>query len=480
MSHFWLAVRAPDIEPVDLLRLAGAEAEGRCYYGSREGWEIAGVGEAEVLVSRGEGRFSELAAAVDEAVSQLSFVGESGMDHRWLPQFVGGFAFSTDWQPDAGSPWAGFEATRLVLPRLTMVRRNGDARLVLVARAGLDEAAARRVLAAQLEAVKAELGALVARRSTVLAADLLRAPGTAAWDPAGVYEQRVGRALADIAEGALTKVTVARAEAWAPGETLDPADVLVDLARRYPRCFRFCIQPAGGPAFVGASPERLIKVEDRVVRADALAGTAARASGVDADRALGDELFACEKERREHQAVVGYLHDRLAAVVPDIEAASEPGILKLAHVQHLHTPFRGQLSERDAGAAVIELASRVHPTPAVAGVPTERALRWLREHEGLDRGWYAGGVGTVAPRGEGEFCVAIRSALIAEGQVVLFAGAGIVQGSEPSRERAETDQKLRGLREVLLGRGNPQERGRARREDSGSPRRDESAARPHA
>jgi isochorismate synthase len=474
MSRYWLAARAPDVEPLDLLRLAGERGVGRFYYASRDGWEVCGLGEAAVLASEGPGRYQQLAAEAEAAVASLSFVGPANMDHRWLPQFVGGFAFAPDWQWQAGSPWVGFRGARLVLPEVTFVRRNGDARLVGVAPVGLGEDAARSYLEARLVDVSRELERVAAGRaedalggaSGLASVDVLDGPDRArAKDTAGApvaltvqpddgsadYEVRVSGALDAIAANALEKVIVARSERWLPNSTPDAVDLLESLAVAYPNGFRFCVQPAGGPAFVGASPERLVKVEDRIVHADALAGTAARASDPEEDDDLGSALFASPKERREHQAVVGYLHDQLQPMVPRIEAAAEPRLLKLAHVQHLHTPFRGRLSDDDAGKGVLELASRVHPTPAVAGVPTAQALDWLQENEDLDRGWYAGGVGTVAPRGEGEFCVAIRSALLVPGEVRLYAGAGIVEGSVPARERAETEQKLRGLLEALAG-----------------------------
>lgn len=467
MTRAWLAARAPEADPLDLLRLAGERGAGRFYYASREGWEVCGMGEAAVLASDGPRRYAELAAEAEAAVASLRFVGEPDMDHRWLPQLVGGFAFAPDWSWQGSSPWVGFRGARLVLPQITFVRRNGDSRLVAVAPVGLSEEDARAYLDARLDDVARELHRLAAARTSGARSDAHPGQPATFGAPVGeeaatAYEDRVAQALASIDEGALQKVIVARSERWRPSGELEAADLLDSLAKSYPRGFRFCVQPEGGPAFVGASPERLVKVEDRVVHADALAGTAPRAPGSEDDDALGAALFASPKERREHHAVVGYLHDRLEGMVPRIEAAAEPTLLKLAHVQHLHTPFRGELSEDDAGKGVIELASRVHPTPAVAGVPTAAALDWLQQHEDLDRGWYAGGVGTVAPRGEGEFCVAIRSALLLPGEVRLFAGAGIVEGSEPARERAETEQKLRGLRQALAG----QERNAERRDVS--------------
>lgn len=481
--RYWLAVPAPpEAEPMDLLRLGARQDRGRFYYASREGWEVCGMGEAEVLIASGAERFAVLADRVEAEVARLGFVGDAGMDHRWLPQFVGGFSFDDEWEAVDGTPWQGFAPGRLVLPEVTFVSRNSDKRLVGVAPNGMSEASAREFLLRTLRRTSDLLhhvedqrserlsplpayggggGDGLAARSPVASVQAavrrggeLAARGELPVDlteePLEAYLDRVERALETIEHGSLSKVIVARAEDWRPPRPVDAADLLQELARCYPRCFRFCVQPAGGPAFVGASPERLVKVEDHVVHADAMAGTARRSRDAEQDAALAADLFGDEKERREHLAVVDYLHRTLGPVVPALEAASEPAILRLANVQHLHTPFRGELSELEAGAGVLQLAARVHPTPAVAGVPQRAAMAWQREHEGLDRGWYAGGVGTVAPRGEGEFCVAIRSGLLQEGRARLFAGAGVVRGSQPELEQAEVDAKLRGLREVLF------------------------------
>jgi len=474
VNRYWLAVRAPAVEPLDLLRLGGRAGRGRVYYGSREGWEIAGMGEAAVVAAAGADRFAVLAAGVEAAVAQLSFCGDPGMDHRWLPQFVGGFGFGDAVGEDPS--WRAFGAARLVLPEITMVRRNGDARLVGVAPAGMTEGGAReflaRTLATTSELLEQVHGAAVLARRRTRPADPV-APvevggGLATRSPAALrpvresalesiplaatddYEGRVEQALAAIAAGEVDKLVLARAEEWSSPSRVDAAELLDALATRYPGCFRFCVQPAGGDAFVGASPERLVKVEDRIVWADALAGTRRRAADPEEDRGLAEELLGDDKERREHAAVVDYLRSTLGAMVPTLEAADEPSLLRLNNVQHLHTRFRGSLSDADAGAGVIELASRVHPTPAVAGVPQADAIAWLADNEGLHRGWYAGAVGTVAPRGEGEFCVAIRCGLLSEDRVRLFAGAGIVRGSQPEREQREVEQKLRGLRDALL------------------------------
>ena len=122
--------------------------------------------------------------------------------------------------------------------------------------------------------------------------------------------------------------------------------------------------------------------------------------------------------------------------------------MKLEGIHHLKTPIEGQL---DPARHVLDVAGCLHPTAAVAGAPRASALRWLREHEGLERGWYAGAVGVVDAQGDGEFCTALRSALLRGGEAKLFAGAGIVEGSDPVAERRETDLKLQAMLETLGG-----------------------------
>jgi isochorismate synthase len=261
------------------------------------------------------------------------------------------------------------------------------------------------------------------------------------------YERQVSDALDAIEAGDLTKVTVARSETWRTGEQIRPEELLDRLSARFPDCFVFCVEPAGGAAFVGASPERLVAVRGGVVEADALAGTVARAEDDDDDDELARALSDSDKEQREHRVVVDYLRTSLAPVVESVDHPAQPGLLRLANVQHLHTPVQGRLLN---GEGAIDLAGLVHPTPAVCGLPRERAQGWLERREELDRGWYAGGVGVVSRDGDGEFCVAIRSGLLRDDVAVLFAGAGIVAGSRPESEADEVDHKLRGMREVLF------------------------------
>jgi isochorismate synthase len=201
----------------------------------------------------------------------------------------------------------------------------------------------------------------------------------------------------------------------------------------------------GDRAFVGATPERLVRLEGDVVQSSSLAGSIGRGSdaGQDAQRAAA--LLGSAKDRAEHEMVRRVLCAGLAAVCDDLEASDEPSILTLPHVHHLHTPVRARLR---AGHTLLELVGRLHPTPAVGGTPYDAALQFLRVHEGLDRGWYAAPVGWLGAT-RGEFAVALRSAVIAGQAAWLFAGCGIVADSRAESEYEESVLKLRPMQLAL-------------------------------
>lgn len=436
--RYWLAMRGPDVRPATLLRWDRAAGKGRFLYAAGRGDELAAVGEAQVFVASGPERFAELAAAGRAAAGRLTPLDPDADGPE--PRLVGGFSFTDGWTATESSPWRGFEAGRMVLPAVTLLQQGEDRWLIGVGPDGLGAAASREYLR-QLLGECGEVLLWMDRAAPGVVPEPMAAPSG---DP-DAYEEGVRQALDAIESGTLTKVAVAREEAWSTDVAPDVADLLTSLDARFPDCFRFCVEPADGATFLGASPERLLSVRAGQVRADALAGTRRRGGDAAADEALGRDLLTDDKERREHVAVVDYLRDALSPVSTTLEVA-ETELLRLANVQHLHTPLRGTLAN---GEGALDLIGLVHPTPAVGGLPREAALAWLADHEALDRGWYAGGVGVVQLDGDGEFCVAIRSALLDGATTHLFAGAGIVAGSRPAQERSEVDHKLEGLREVL-------------------------------
>jgi isochorismate synthase len=164
------------------------------------------------------------------------------------------------------------------------------------------------------------------------------------------------------------------------------------------------------------------------------------------DARIGEELMNSSKNRHEHAVVVDTIKSALGAVCDKVQAAEAPGLLKLANVQHLYTPITGQLQ---ANHSILELVEQLHPTPAVGGLPNKSALEAIREREQLDRGWYAAPVGWLDAKGDGEFVVALRSALLRGNKAVLFVGCGIMGDSDPATEYQESCLKAKVMLSAL-------------------------------
>lgn len=240
---------------------------------------------------------------------------------------------------------------------------------------------------------------------------------------------------------------------------------LDNLRKRYPDCHVFSTSNGRGQNFIGASPERLISIRNHQLETDALAGSAPRGKTVTEDTAFAYRLLSSEKERREHQFVLDFITNRLLDLGLMPQLLPMPQLLKLPNIQHLWTPIQAQVP---INLHPLEIVAKLHPTPAVAGVPTKIAQEQIRNYETFDRSLYAAPLGWVDYRGNCEFIVGIRSALIdsenqsshnyttdlqVQSQVYrakLYAGAGIVAGSDPNKELAEIQLKLQALLKALL------------------------------
>ncbi|PQJ33637.1 hypothetical protein BSZ35_02610 [Salinibacter sp. 10B] len=326
-------------------------------------------------------------------------------------------------------PWRPFGTYRFVLPRFEL-RRAPDGvslacNLVFPRDAGRAETLIEqaRVLSIPTREASPSLPKPLGRTD---------APEKEEWT------RMVQWALSAISDHALDKVVLARKVALELERTLTPLDVLQHLKAATPGCFHFALSPAGGPAFLGASPERLFRQEGRQVVSEAVAGTGERGDTPSADAALWEELLNSPKERREHAFVQNAIRNVLDRLCSSVEVPDTPSELRLARGRHLHARLSGRLR---AEVATTDLLDRLHPTPAVGGVPTDQALTAIRTQEPFDRGWYAGPVGWVGPEAA-EFAVAIRSGLAEEEKLTLYSGAGIVEGSVPAREWEEIEQKI--------------------------------------
>jgi menaquinone-specific isochorismate synthase len=268
------------------------------------------------------------------------------------------------------------------------------------------------------------------------------------------WQRAVGSAVTRIRAGDLSKVVLARDLYATAAQDIDARVLLARLAARYPDCWTFCC--AG---LVGATPELYIRRVGADVRSLVLAGTTPRGAGAAEDDALGAALLASAKDVEEHRYAVADVRRALAPLCDRLDIDEQPWLLRLANLQHLATGVTGRLAGplRAAPAALSEhasalaLAAALHPTAAVCGTPAGAAMELIRELEGMDRGRYAGPVGWVDARGNGEWGIALRCAELDGPRARLFAGCGIVADSDPVAELAETQVKFRPVQDALEG-----------------------------
>jgi isochorismate synthase len=263
---------------------------------------------------------------------------------------------------------------------------------------------------------------------------------------ADAYAEAVHDATERILAGDLRKVVLARQIVVAAGRNLDPRLLAARLRAVDPSAYTFVV-PVSGGVLVGASPELLVAKEGTQVRSNPLAGSAARSGDPEEDRESGRSLEASAKDRDEHEIVVEAVAETLRPFCDELTWDPEPVLLPTANVWHLSTRFRGTL--RDPPPHVLELVAALHPTPAVCGTPRSVARATIDEMEPFDRGGYAGPVGWIDAAGDGEWAIALRCAELAGDHATLFAGAGIVAGSEPAGEVDETERKFRAFLDSL-------------------------------
>src|SRR4051794_3703643 len=403
----------------------------------RDGFARAALGQAAVIERSGPNRFAEAARRARE-LGRRAFADDPAGDPAAPPGsgpiFVGGFAFG----PDGGSgpEWSSFAPARLVLPELALSRHRGEARLTVCARVDGDEHPD-----AVAERVRGRLAELEPASMPLIDPDPVERVQVASAAPPSHFEEAVRRATERIAAGGLEKVVLAREVRVHAPAPLDVSPVFGALRDVFPACYCYL---AGMPegAFVGASPELLVRRDGARAQTVGLAGTARRSADPAVDDLLGEQLLRSSKDRGEHDIVARRIERTLDPVSLWTAVADEPGLVKVHNVQHLATPIRAQLR---SPLSAVELAGLLHPTPAVGGEPRDAALPLIPALEGFDRGWYAGAVGWTDLAEDGEFCVALRCALLRERTAHLYAGCGIVRDSDPADELAESEVKLQAL-----------------------------------
>ncbi len=410
-----------------------------CWEQPDRGFALAGLGVAYEAASRGDARFADVADECLRTGRDAVLDEPRGLPAGAGPVWLGGFAF--DAEGGSSSTWSSLSPGSLVLPELSLCRSGERAFLTVnaVLHPGDDAGDRGAALSARLAGLRGDAPLPMLDPHPTARAEIRSAR------PPGDFEATVAAATDRIGAGEMSKVVLAREVVVSAAAAHDPAALFGAMREQFPACFCFCV---GTPeaAFIGASPELLVRRSGASVSTVALAGSTRRSSDPAVDDHLGEQLLRSDKDRREQRIVSKRIVRALRPHAVWVEAAAEPEIVKIANIQHLATPVIAQLAEPHSA---IELAGMLHPTPAVGGEPWPEAAGAIADLEGMDRGWYAGPVGWMDATEDGEFCVALRSALLRDREAHLFAGVGVVAGSDPAAELAETEVKLQALLPLL-------------------------------
>lgn len=436
--------RTGSIEPLDALeRWADArpgDTGPRMYWSRpRRGTEMACIGSVAEVTTGGPGRFAEVRRAMQELIEPAIVEGVEAPLDGVGPMLVGGLSF--DPTGSTAREWRDFPAAWFVLPRVQLAT-VGDERWMTVSML-VDADGASDVDPAGIEEFRDVMRAGAPRRVAPQFAVHFADEGSP-----GSWHELVTDAVRAIDAGEFDKAVLARSRRCRSDAPIDAHAVLRRLTASHPDCFVFGVWH-GDSAFVGASPERLVRLDGRAVQASSLAGSAPRGATAPDDRAHAAALATSAKDLAEHALVREALVSALDTLCDDVDAAAAPSLFTLPHVHHLHTAVTATLR---GGHSIVDLVEALHPTPAVGGAPREAALAYIRRHERLDRGWYAAPVGWMGRDG-GEFAVGLRSAVINGAEALLFAGCGIVATSDPASEYAETLLKLRPMEDAITSAG---------------------------
>ena len=413
----------------------------RLYWaGQGDAMQIAGLGWATTIKASGLERFWHIEERTKTLLNKIILL-DHDLPDEIRPRFFGGFSF---WDQVDGQRWQGFPAAWFGLPHYQIIQLEGQSWLTVNVFAHQEEA---EELARHESQHIEDWNQLGSERpcdddtgfvspTVDFEADMEKYQ----WDAI------INGALSHMQTGHLDKVVLARTAHLIGTSSPDFANVMQYLTANYPDCTKFLIEPERSRVFFGATPETLIDVSAGSFTTAALAGSNNRGATPAEDADLGAALLASAKDRHEHQLVVDMMLDKLTPITSQLTVANTPSLRRLKNIQHLETPMNGILSH---GTTAIALLERLHPTPALGGIPRQSALAYIREVEPFERGWYAAPVGWVDAAGDGVFAVAIRSGLNCSVDTYLFAGAGIVSDSEPEKEWGETDLKFKPLLDAL-------------------------------
>jgi menaquinone-specific isochorismate synthase len=434
------------VEKIDSVDPLSFYSEGNSLYkGTRFLWKdrdhtitIAGLGSAHTISTEGD---RDQFFTVEKEWKRFIEEGVILSPESWIgtgPLLFGGFRF--DPLNTRGQEWNDFENGTLQIPSFMLTKSNEADYLTLNFLCGMDddEDSLKQLINLKDELIKK------AKYPSVPA--VVKLNSIKDFNPAE-WKESVQNVVDELKGGEMEKVVLARKCKVTFDQPITSDYVLDNLWKQQPDSFIFSFEQDKS-CFIGATPERLVKKTGEEVLSTCLAGSIARGQTLDEDEKLGNELLNDEKNRYEHHLVVETIQQALEPFCEELNMPEKPGLMKMKDIQHLYTPVVGRASEQ---TSMLNMIEKLHPTPALGGVPRDKALHVIRREEKMDRGLYAGPVGWMDAYGNGEFAVAIRSGLLKEDESYLYAGCGIVADSDPESEYRETQMKFRPMLRALGG-----------------------------
>lgn len=365
------------------------------------------------------------------------------------PRLFGGFAFQDS--HTATDAWEGFPTALFVLPEVELMGEGDEA--ILTCRGFLDSEEDEGEFRGRLKQELESVSRLLTSPDEHIPSGELWIPATRVETDLESWRETVDEALTEMRKGGIDKVVLARVQSVSAEGGLDPVDVVMNLWEENPSSHVFLFQPQAGQVLLGAAPETVATLEGGRFRATAVAGSIPRGVTEAETAALAARLLASKKDRLEHRVCAEDMVARIGPLAKEVRADEKPHVLSLSTIQHLETVIEAELED---DVPVLSALEALHPTPAVCGFPRDLALEFLNREEPFHRGWYSGPVGWFDGTGDGVFVPALRSAAGQGDEWRLFAGAGIVVGSEPQKEWDETRIKfqpvLRALARARAGR----------------------------
>ncbi|MBE1555466.1 isochorismate synthase [Sporosarcina limicola] len=436
-------------ETIDVGRispLAFFEAGDSSYKDERFYWQnadktltLVGIGHATVLTSNSvNNRFTHISTGWKKLCAAL-IKEEKDME----PVLFGGFSF--DPKNKKESEWNSFPSAHFVVPSFQLTIKNGRTSISINLVTETDDAMK------EFDRLRDERDRLI-HIAQVEEFDVLSKPEVI-WVEE-VEKAQYMHAVADVTKkinnGEAEKVVIARSVKLNFEQKVPAVIALQHISNEQQESYHFGLQKEG-QLFFGATPERLIEIANGRAYSSCVAGSSKRGKSAAEDRELGKELLEDHKNKEEHQYVVDMISQVFQTFCSDVEIPKVPKLMKIRDIQHLITPIEGQL---ERGIDIFRLIEALHPTPALGGVPREVSMEIIRNEENMDRGYYAAPIGWTDTSGDGEFAVAIRSALLDGATAYLYAGGGIVADSEPDKEYEETWVKFRPIMRALGGKLN--------------------------